>query len=250
MKINVTKLRAYLDTMHGHANARDLQSESIRKVVGEAKKDGFDTKALRKVFVRERMEPEKRQTEDDMLAAYETALGGKGRAMVAVANGATLDEAAEIGGVHRATVARARAVAKQASNATPPHDPETGELPAAGGTGSRVAEDVDGGEGAPPQGPESEASLAGEADAPAPIAPEVIAPPVEITESCGGVEIGDTQRGISRTSEIQPEMAGAGQSASGANCPAGVATGPQDLTFDEIAGPIPPALIRTREAAT
>jgi uncharacterized protein (UPF0335 family) len=128
MKIDPAALRTFLDAMHAHADIRDQRTKSIAGVVTDARAKGIDGKALRKVFVRERMEPEKRQREDDTLRAYEDALGGKGRALRAIANGATLDEAAEIGGVHRATVARASAVAKQASNATPPHDPETGEI--------------------------------------------------------------------------------------------------------------------------
>lgn len=145
MKIDAVKLREYLNTMHGHADARDVQSESIRKVIQVAKGDGFDGKALRKVFVRERMEPEQRQKDDDTVALYEGALGAKGRALRAIADGVPVGEAAKANGVHRATVARARHVAKQAENATPTHDAETGEItetqaagPAGSGEGTAV----------------------------------------------------------------------------------------------------------------
>ncbi|MFZ5783966.1 MAG: GapR family DNA-binding domain-containing protein [Pseudomonadota bacterium] len=195
MRINAAKLRAYLDTMHGHADARDMQSESIRRVVLNAKKDGFDTKALRKVFVRERMDPEKRQTEDDILTAYENALGGKWRAIQAIEQGATLDQAAEIGGVHRATVARAKSVAKQASDATPAYDAVTGEItetasepppsPASefgvgAGTAPECPRALDGG-ACTRQWPESEASLVGEAEAPTPISPQAPAASSTVT---------------------------------------------------------------------
>lgn len=128
IKIDPVKLRAHLDAMHAEADARDLRSEAIRKIVGVARMDGLDGKALRKVFVRERMEPEKRQKDDDTLALYEGALGAKGRALRAIEAGQPVGEAAETNGVHRATLARARDVAKQPSIATPPHNPETGEI--------------------------------------------------------------------------------------------------------------------------
>lgn len=178
MKINAERLRGFLDCMHDEADERDKRSAQIRAIVKAAKEVGYDTKAIRKVFVRERMDEGERQKQDDLLDLYEGALGGKGRALQAIEDGATLDEAAEIGRVHRATVARAKAVAKQASNATLAHNPKTGEI-----TDSRAAEDDDGeqaGRGGATDGrhsvdpplaskPESEAGLAGEADAPAPI---------------------------------------------------------------------------------
>lgn len=131
MKIDATKLREYLDSMHSKADARDLQSAQIRGVVSDAKKDGFDTKALRKVFVRERMSAEKRENEDALVGAYEQALGPKGRALKAIEAGVGVGAAADAHRVHRATLARARKaaanVANEPSNATP-HDPETGEI--------------------------------------------------------------------------------------------------------------------------
>ena len=141
MKIDAVKLREYLNTMHGHADARDLQNESIRKVIQVAKGDGFDGKALRKVFARERMEPEQRQRDDDTVALYEGALGAKGRALRAIADGVPVGEAAKANGVHRATVARARRVAKQGENATCAHDPDTGEITENGATSDTVPGD-------------------------------------------------------------------------------------------------------------
>lgn len=126
-KIDAEKLRGFLDCMHDEADARDERSVAIRDIVKTAKEVGYDTKAIRKVFVRERMDEAERSKQDDLLESYEHALGGKGRALVAIAEGASVKEAAKANGVHRATIARARRVAKQPSNATP-HDPETGEV--------------------------------------------------------------------------------------------------------------------------
>lgn len=154
MNIDKKALKGILDCMHEEADARDKRTLAIRDIVKAAAKKGFDGKALRKVFVRQRMDAEKRQHDDDLIDAYEHALGAKGRAMAAVEAGATLEAAAEANGVDRATVARARAVAKQGENATvanqpsnATHDPETGEITetpgldtSAGGEGTAVNE--------------------------------------------------------------------------------------------------------------
>src|SRR5260370_26323430 len=95
IKINSVKLRAFLDAMHEHADIRDARTKSIGGVVSDARKQGFDSKALRKVFVRERMAPEKRQKEDETLSLYETALGAKGAALQAIEAGEPAGEAAQ-----------------------------------------------------------------------------------------------------------------------------------------------------------
>lgn len=126
--IDATALKGILECMHSEADERDKHSAQIRDIVKAAKEKGFDGKALRKVFVRQRMNEQERTKQDDLLEAYEHALGAKGRALAAIAGGAKVGEAAAANGVHRATVARARNVAKQVSIATPNHDPETGEI--------------------------------------------------------------------------------------------------------------------------
>lgn len=132
MKIDAERLRGFLDCMHDEADERDKRSAQIGAIVKAAKEAGYDTKAVRKVFVRERMDAAERTKQDDLLETYEGALGGKGRALRAIEVGVRVGEACAANGVHRATVARARRcephVAKQVSNATPDHDPETGEI--------------------------------------------------------------------------------------------------------------------------
>jgi hypothetical protein len=71
------------------------------------------------------MDPAKLAEDDTLIELYEAALGPVGKAMKAVREGATLDAAAEANGVHRATVARARAVAKSSENATVANSHET-----------------------------------------------------------------------------------------------------------------------------
>jgi uncharacterized protein (UPF0335 family) len=128
MKIDAERLRGILDCMHDEADERDTRSAQIRDIVKAAKEAGYDTKAVRKVFTRERMDEAERSKQDDLLETYEGALGGKGRALQAISEGVPVGEACAANGVHRATVARARHVANGASNATPPHDSETGEI--------------------------------------------------------------------------------------------------------------------------
>jgi uncharacterized protein (UPF0335 family) len=140
MRIDAERLRGFLDCMHAEADERDKRSAQIREIVKAAKEAGFDTKAVRKVFARERMDEGERARQDDLLETYEGALGPKGSALRAIEAGVPVGEAAAANGVHRATLARARSrntdVAKQPSIATvanepsiaTPHDPETGEI--------------------------------------------------------------------------------------------------------------------------
>ncbi len=146
MKIDAERLRGFLDCMHDEADERDKRSAQIRAIVKAAKEVGYDTKAIRKVFTRERMDEAERAKQDDLLETYEGALGSKGRALRAISEGVPVGEAAKANGVHRATLARSRNrntdVANEPSNATP-HDPETGEI--------ETALDIP-----PPAGPEFE----------------------------------------------------------------------------------------------
>lgn len=129
MRIDAERLRGFLDCMHEEADERDKRTAQISQIVKAAKEAGFDTKAVRKVFARERMDEGERARQDDLLETYEGALGGKGRALQAIREGMPVGEAAEKYDVHRATLARARHVANGPSNATtPPHDPTTGEI--------------------------------------------------------------------------------------------------------------------------
>lgn len=179
MRIDAERLRGFLDCMHDEADERDKRSVQIREIVKAAKEAGFDTKAVRKVFARERMDEGERARQDDLLETYEAVLGPKGTALRAIEAGVPVGEAAAANGVHRATLARARYgnphVAKQPSNATvanepsvATHDPETGEITE---TESRAAGGmaVQGGAKAPSAEPVPNAGAAGGAEAPAPI---------------------------------------------------------------------------------
>lgn len=130
--VSVTRLKSLSERINRLMDERDAIGSDIRDIYAEAKSNGFIPKALRKAIARLRMDPDKRQEEDLLLDTYEHALGAVGKAMRAVREGATLDDAAEANGIHRATLARARAVAKQSENATPRETPDLGKQSPAG----------------------------------------------------------------------------------------------------------------------
>jgi len=75
--INADMLRGILDCMHAEADERDKHSAQIRSIVAAAKDAGFDTKAVRKVFVRERMDDADRAYQDDPTSTRWAARGGR-----------------------------------------------------------------------------------------------------------------------------------------------------------------------------
>jgi uncharacterized protein (UPF0335 family) len=143
------RLKSIAERINRLMDERDGIGADIRDIYAEAKGVGYIPKALRKVIARLRMDPAKLAEDDTLVEIYEAALGPVGKAMQAVREGATLDDAAKANGVHRATVARARAVAKSSENATvanheeiATHDPDTGEIetpaPAVAGAGEEA----------------------------------------------------------------------------------------------------------------
>jgi uncharacterized protein (UPF0335 family) len=255
MRIDAERLRGFLDCMHAEADERDKRSAQIREIVKAAKEAGFDTKAVRKVFARERMDEGERARQDDLLETYEGALGPKGSALRAIEAGVPVGEAAAANGVHRATLARARSrntdVAKQPSIATvanepsiaTPHDPETGEI---NETRSSVGSTSDSTEPVVPTGNEGNAEertqletadldtrpggSQGTADN------ETSPAPATADQSCGGGETAPTTSPaqgpvVSEPDETRLAVAGcaSGTSHAQGNRPAGVAPGPQDL---------------------
>lgn len=133
----------------------DEERAHVTDLYAEAKGQGYIPKMLRKAIARQRMDSSKRQEEDSILDLYDHALGNVGKALEAISKGATWDEASATHGVNRRTLARAASVTKQSELS-----PQI--------TSSPVASGVEGC-GPRPRQPESVASLAGEAEAPAPI---------------------------------------------------------------------------------
>lgn len=85
----------------------------VRDIYVEAKSAGYIPKMLRKAIARQRMDASKREEEDSILDLYDHALGNLGKALEAISEGATWEEAGKANGVPRATLARAAAVSKR-----------------------------------------------------------------------------------------------------------------------------------------
>jgi uncharacterized protein (UPF0335 family) len=127
------RLKSLAERINRLMDDRDAIGGDIRDIYSEAKSAGYIPKALRKTIARMRADQSDLAEQDTLVELYEAALGRVGRAMAAVRAGSTLDAAAEANGIHRATLARARAVAKSSENATDAHDPATGEITVEGG---------------------------------------------------------------------------------------------------------------------
>lgn len=80
----------------------EFQREAIKRAVKQHQLDG---KAIRIVLQRRAMGDEKRDEQDYYVHAYEMALGGKKLAADALANGATIREAAAAGGISTGSAA-------------------------------------------------------------------------------------------------------------------------------------------------
>jgi uncharacterized protein (UPF0335 family) len=140
------KLKSLVERIERLMDERDGIASDIRDIYSEAKGNGYIPKALRKVVARMRADEAALAEEETLIELYEAALGRVGKAMAAVRAGATLDDAAEANGIDRATLARARAVAKQSENATvakpteiaTPVEQGDRQSPLRGGTGTAV----------------------------------------------------------------------------------------------------------------
>jgi uncharacterized protein (UPF0335 family) len=107
------RLKSLAERIERLMDERDGIASDIRDIYTEAKSAGYIPKALRKVIARLRMDPAKLAEDDTLIELYEAALGPVGKAMKAVREGATWQEASEATGVPRATLARAEAVSKR-----------------------------------------------------------------------------------------------------------------------------------------
>lgn len=70
-----TRLKAFIDRLERLEEEKKALSEDIKEVYGEAKGVGFDAKTIRKIVSLRKMEPEKRNEEEELLDLYKTAIG-------------------------------------------------------------------------------------------------------------------------------------------------------------------------------
>lgn len=70
-----TRLKAFLERIERLEEEKKAIAEDIKEVYGEAKGVGFDVKIMRKLISLRKMEPEKRNEEEELLDLYKTATG-------------------------------------------------------------------------------------------------------------------------------------------------------------------------------
>lgn len=71
----VDQLRSYIERIERLEEEKAGIAADIREIYSEAKGNGFDQKALRKIVTLRKVDEEKRREEDLILATYMRALG-------------------------------------------------------------------------------------------------------------------------------------------------------------------------------
>jgi len=69
------RLRAFIERIENLEEEKKALAEDIKEVYAEAKGVGFDAKTIRKLVSLRKMEPEKRNEEEELLDLYKTAIG-------------------------------------------------------------------------------------------------------------------------------------------------------------------------------
>ena len=123
MNINTKALKGVIEEVEASKLRQkaeaDFQREAIKRAVKEHQLDG---KAIRIVLQRRAMGDQKRDEQDYFVHSYELALGGKKLAADALANGATVREAAAIGGISTGAAGNLAKVVQKSPKLDTPHD--------------------------------------------------------------------------------------------------------------------------------
>lgn len=69
------RLVSFIERIERLEEEKSALMEDIREVYGESKAVGFDVKTIRKIVKLRKMDMEKRNEEDDLLAVYKEAVG-------------------------------------------------------------------------------------------------------------------------------------------------------------------------------
>lgn len=73
--VSAGQLRAFVERIEQLEAEKRALAESVKEVMAEAKAEGFDVKALRKLVALRRKRAEERQEEEAILQTYMAALG-------------------------------------------------------------------------------------------------------------------------------------------------------------------------------
>lgn len=69
------RLLSFFERVERLEEEKAALSEDIKEVLAEAKSAGFEVKIMRRIMKLRKMEPEKRQEEDELLSLYMSAIG-------------------------------------------------------------------------------------------------------------------------------------------------------------------------------
>lgn len=75
--VSADELRQFIERIERLAIDKQDTADTIKEVFAEAKSRGYDTKAMRRVIARRKMERDALAEEEAMIEIYETALEGK-----------------------------------------------------------------------------------------------------------------------------------------------------------------------------
>ena len=73
--VSAAQLRAFIERIEAEEERKREIAEEIKEIYAEAKGNGFDTKALRKIVQLRRKSAEEREEEETILETYMAALG-------------------------------------------------------------------------------------------------------------------------------------------------------------------------------
>jgi uncharacterized protein (UPF0335 family) len=123
MNINTKALKGVIEEVEASKLRQkaeaDFQREAIKRAIKEHQLDG---KAIRIVLQRRAMGDQKRDEQDYFVHAYEHALAGKKLAAEALERGATIREAAAVGGISTGAAGNLAKVVQKSSKLDTPHD--------------------------------------------------------------------------------------------------------------------------------
>lgn len=123
MNIDHKALKGVVDEIEASRARQKGETEFQREALKAAVKNHqLDAKAIRIVLQRRAMGEEKRDEQDYYVHAYEMALGGKKLAVDALASGATIREAAAIGGISTGAAGNLAKVVQKSPKMDTPHD--------------------------------------------------------------------------------------------------------------------------------
>lgn len=69
------RLKSFLERIERLEEEKKALAEDVKDIYAEAKGVGFDTKTMRRILKLQKMEPDKRREEDELLELYMAAIG-------------------------------------------------------------------------------------------------------------------------------------------------------------------------------